>query len=94
MKGWKTNERVEIESALELGLPIIVTNLNNMTVMDPDRCPPLLRAACAIHVPFKKEAIKYALENFPQSFRRMNGTKIWGSRRPILAAAGRLLQPS
>jgi antiphage defense system Thoeris ThsB-like protein len=64
--------RWEIELALELGLPIIVANLNNMTVMDPDRCPSLLRSACAIHVPFKKDAIKYALDNFPQSFRRMN----------------------
>jgi hypothetical protein len=43
-----------------------------MTVMDSDRCPPLLRNACAIHVPFKKEAIKYALETFPPAFRTMN----------------------
>ena len=64
--------RWEIEFALELGLPIIVANLNNQTVMDPDRCPPLLRDACAIHVPFKKEAIKYALANFPAAFIKLN----------------------
>jgi hypothetical protein len=29
--------RWEIELALELGLPIIVTNLNNKTEMDPER---------------------------------------------------------
>jgi hypothetical protein len=61
--------RWEIELALELGLPIIVTNLNNKTEMDPERCPAILRDACAIHVPFKKDAIKYALENFPSAFR-------------------------
>jgi hypothetical protein len=64
--------RWEIELALELGLPIIVANLNNKTAMDPDLCPPLLRDVCAIHVPFKKVAIKFALENFPISFRKMN----------------------
>ncbi|MBG0802207.1 TIR domain-containing protein [Methylocystis sp. H4A] len=60
--------RWEIELALELGLPIVVANLNNKTQMDPDRCPTILREACAIHVPFKKDAIKYALENFCKAF--------------------------
>jgi hypothetical protein len=60
--------RWEIELALELGLPIIVTNLNNKTEMDPERCPAILRDACAIHIPFKKEPIKYALAQFPNAF--------------------------
>jgi len=64
--------RWEMELALELGLPIIVANLNNKTAMDPDRCPPIIRDACAIHIPFKKEAIKYTLENYPQAFRRFS----------------------
>jgi len=66
--------RWEIELALELGLPIIVANLNNKTAMDDDLCPVILRNACAIHIPFKKDAIKYALENYPQAFRAMNAT--------------------
>ena len=53
--------------ALELSLPIIVTNLNNKTAMDNDLCPPILRNVCAIHIPFKKDAIKYTLENYPQA---------------------------
>ena len=42
--------RWEIELALELGLPIVVTNLNERNQMDADLCPPILRAACAAHV--------------------------------------------
>ncbi|WP_316168192.1 MULTISPECIES: TIR domain-containing protein [unclassified Bradyrhizobium] len=64
--------RWEIELALELGLPIIVANLNNKTKMDEDLCPAILRKECAIHIPFKKEAIKHALETFPAAFRRFN----------------------
>jgi hypothetical protein len=64
--------RWEIELAMELGLPIIIANLNNKTQLDPDRCPPLLRGVCAIHVPFKKDAIKYALSNWPGDYRRLD----------------------
>ncbi|UGY26646.1 TIR domain-containing protein [Bradyrhizobium septentrionale] len=59
--------RWEIELALELGLPMVISNLNNKAEMDPDRCPAILRDVCAIHVPFKKDAIKYVLENFPRA---------------------------
>jgi hypothetical protein len=64
--------RWEIELALELGLPVIIANLNNKTQMDLDRCPAILRDACAIHIPFKKEAIKFALENYPVAFGGFN----------------------
>jgi hypothetical protein len=57
--------RWEIENAIDLGLPIIVTNLNNKTRVDPDRCPAILRDICAVHIPFKKGAIKHALANWP-----------------------------
>jgi hypothetical protein len=67
--------RWEIELALELGLPIIVTNLNNKTQMDPDLCPAILRDACAIHIPFKKEAIEFALESYPRAFRGFSSTE-------------------
>jgi hypothetical protein len=63
--------RWEIELALELGLPIIVSNLNNTNGMDAELCPAILRSACAIHVPFKKDAIKFALEQWPSAFRRL-----------------------
>jgi hypothetical protein len=61
--------RWEIELALELGIPIIVANLNKKTKMDADLCPAILRNECAIHIPFKKEAIKRALAGFPLAFR-------------------------
>jgi hypothetical protein len=48
--------RWEIELAIELGLPIIVANLNNKTRLDVDLCPAILRDACAVHIPFKKES--------------------------------------
>jgi hypothetical protein len=73
--------RWEIELALELDLPIIVANVNNKTVMDTERCPAILRDACAIHVPFKKEAIKYALEEFPAAFRRLTSSDKAGGWR-------------
>lgn len=64
--------RWEIELALELGLPIIVANLNNKTHRDIDYCPPIIRDSCAIHVPFKAKAIKRALDNWPANFRRLS----------------------
>jgi hypothetical protein len=64
--------RWELELALELGLPIIVANLNNKTQMDADLCPAIIRTACAVHVPFKAKAIKHALESWPREFRGLN----------------------
>jgi hypothetical protein len=42
--------RWELEQALDIGLPIIVANLNGMRDLDRERCPPILRDACAVHV--------------------------------------------
>jgi hypothetical protein len=64
--------RWELDLALELGLPIIVVNLNNKTVADSDLCPAILRDACAVHIPFKISAIKHALDNWPANFRRLD----------------------
>lgn len=55
----------EIELAKELNLPIIVVNLNNSKSMDNNLCPSTLKDANAIHIPFKLNAIKYSLDNFP-----------------------------
>jgi hypothetical protein len=64
--------RWEIEFAQELGLPIIVSNLNNKNKMDPDLCPAILRDSCAVHIPFKKDAIKHALDHWPAEFKGLN----------------------
>jgi hypothetical protein len=62
--------RWEIETALDLDLPIIAVNLNNKRQMDPDRCPSLLRDKPVVHVAFRARVIKYALDNFPSEYRR------------------------
>jgi hypothetical protein len=67
--------RWEMELALELGLPVVVVNLNNKTQMDAERCPAIIRDACAVHVPFKLAAIKRALDGWPQEFRSMDSVK-------------------
>ncbi len=56
--------RWEIDIALELGLPIIVVNLNGSRSMDDDRCPPILKKKDAIHVAFKMKIIQYAMDHF------------------------------
>jgi hypothetical protein len=58
----------EIDLALELGLPIIVVNLNDKRSMDPDRCPVPLRSGYIVHIAYKRAIIKYALEQFPREF--------------------------
>jgi hypothetical protein len=71
----------EIDLALELGLPIIVVNLNEKHQMDPDRCPVSLRTGYIVHVAFKRAIIKYALENFPAEFaardRNATGSRVY-----------------
>jgi hypothetical protein len=67
--------RWEIELALELGLPIIVVNLNDRADCDTDRCPAILRNEYAVHVPFKLAIIKHALDQFPAEHARRNRTE-------------------
>ena len=55
----------EIDLAVELGLPIIAVNLNDLRTMDPDRCPVPLRAGYVVHVAYRRAIIKYALDRFP-----------------------------
>jgi hypothetical protein len=73
--------RWELDLALELGLPIIAVNLNEKRFMDPDRCPPIIRDECVVHVPFKMKAIKSALDNWPGEFDKMQAaTRAQGAR--------------
>lgn len=60
--------RWEIELAIELGLPLIAVNLNNIPRLDADRCPAILRDTCAVHIPFKLAAINRALDEWPRKF--------------------------
>jgi hypothetical protein len=56
--------RWEIQLSIDKDLPIIVTNLNGIRTFDANRCPPILRDHCAIHVMFKMKIIKHALDGF------------------------------
>ncbi len=57
--------RWEIEVAIELGLSIIVVNLDKKRTINLDLCPPILRNKLAIHVPFSSKIINYAIKNWP-----------------------------
>lgn len=67
--------RWELDLALSLGLPIIAANLNESRIQD-DRCPPIIRDKCVMHVPFKMRAIKHALDNWPNQFHGLTGTDL------------------
>ena len=65
--------RWELELALELGLPIIVANLNEKNRQDKDRCPAIIRdKGCVVHIPYKLAALKHAMANWPNEFRGMS----------------------
>jgi len=67
--------RWEIDLAIELQLPIIVVNLNNRNGIDNVLCPPILKSACAVHIPFKLAAIKHAAAQFPSEFSRLTAAQ-------------------
>ncbi len=60
--------RWELETALDLDIPIIAVNLTGERRMDPDRCPPVIRDTYTVHVPFRAAIVQYALDNFPNEY--------------------------
>lgn len=60
--------RWEIETCIDIGIPIVAVNLSGLKEMDTDLCPPILRRTCTIHVPFKLKAIRFALDDFCDGF--------------------------
>ncbi|HXJ96321.1 MAG TPA: TIR domain-containing protein [Terriglobia bacterium] len=57
--------RWELEVALDLSLPIIAVNLNGKRLMDPERCPPIIKDEYVVHIPFKLAILRHALDQFP-----------------------------
>ena len=57
--------RWEMEQALRLKLPIIAVNLNGLRQQDPDRCPPIIKDALALHISFRPAIMQEALETWP-----------------------------
>lgn len=60
--------RWEIDLAMEMEIPVVVVNLNGKRQMDPDRCPPILKDKCCVHVSFNAAIIKFALDDFGDNF--------------------------
>lgn len=56
--------RWEIELAQKMDIPIIAVNLNGINGIDNKFCPPILKNKPVVHVPFKKECIVYAMNNW------------------------------
>jgi len=62
--------RWELDTAIGLDLPIIAVNLNKKRQMDPERCPAIIRDSYTLHVSFNAAIVQYALDNFPDEYRR------------------------
>ncbi|WP_027668099.1 TIR domain-containing protein [Rhizobium leguminosarum] len=72
--------RWELELALDLKLPIVATNLSDSRQQDAN-CPPIIRDQCVVHVPFKMRVIRFALDNWPDEYRRMSAVDRGGGAR-------------
>lgn len=60
----------EIKQARKQDMPIIVVNLNKKRDYDASHCPPAVNdSVYTIHVAFYAKIIKYALDDFPNSYR-------------------------
>ena len=60
--------RWELEMCLDKKIPIIAVNLNQKRKMDADRCPPILKGTCTVHVGFRAKIIQKALDDFCVNF--------------------------
>jgi hypothetical protein len=60
--------RWEIDIAIDLGLPIIVANLNGTQKMDLVLCPPILKGKGAVHVSFNMKIIQKAMDEFAGNY--------------------------
>jgi hypothetical protein len=63
----QTYVRWEIDLAIKGNLPIIVVNLNGSRYMDESRCPLILRTELAVHVPYNRAIIQWALDTWPSA---------------------------
>jgi len=72
--------RWELEIAQELKLPIIAVNLNGDKKQNNTTCPPIIRDKYVVHIPFKMNIIKYALDQFPSEFKRKDSEMNVGGR--------------
>ena len=71
--------RWEIEQALNLNLPIIGVNLNQLRSQDAKRCPPVIRNELVMYVSFNTAILQFALENWPSQHEKV---KLQGKAGP------------
>jgi hypothetical protein len=67
--------RWEIDMCLSMGIPIVAVNLNGKRQIDQDRCPPILRGTCTVHVPFRAKAVQKGLDDFCDGFANYKAKK-------------------
>jgi hypothetical protein len=60
--------RWEIETCLDMRIPMVVVNLNNNRRMDHERCPPIIKGTASVHVAFRARIIQQALDGFCENF--------------------------
>lgn len=60
--------RWEMDTMLELGIPIVAVNLNGKRMLDDDLCPPILKGTPTVHVAYRAKIIEHALGNFCDNF--------------------------
>ena len=65
--------RWEIETCLDLRIPLVVVNLNNKRRMDDERCPPIIKGTASVHVAFRAKIIQKALDEFCENFDKYSG---------------------
>ncbi len=70
----------EIETAISLNLPLIGINLNGSRQQD-DRCPPAMREALAVYIPFNEKIITYAMSDWPSSHGQYERKSLGGPYR-------------
>ena len=72
--------RWELEQAVSRGIPIIGVNLNGTRSHGPDLCPPVLRGELVVYTSFQPVILQYALENWPEEYRRLRSQGVAGPR--------------
>jgi len=80
-KNLNTYMKCEIETALEIDVPIIGVNLNGKRCIDYCLCPSIMSNKYIIFIPFNKKIIQCALEHFPSEHKsrpfQNNGPRLY-----------------
>jgi hypothetical protein len=70
--------RWEMDIALEMDIPIVAVYLNKSKTIDNKVCPPIIRKALVLHIPFKQVVMKWAIDNWIEGRKLQKKNKISG----------------